>query len=381
MGSEMADLKVPVSRPNPDIEGFMRSMRGERVPDRPPLEEYLIDAAVMKPILVDMLGREWVDASDKVGRLGSRMESTGEDRAMIDAWLDNLIAFWLHMGYDFVRVEASLELPAISRAVRDTAAGNEGRMRTWQGLETGIISSRSDFENYPWPKVEDRCFHIHRYICGHLPDGLGFLTCHAGGLFEHVSRLMGYEGLCYSLHDDPGLVRAVTDRLGGLILEYNRRLLELPEISAIFQGEDFGFNTGTLISPRDLREYFLPWHRKYAALIHAAGKPYYFHSCGKVNDIMEDLIVDVGIDGKHSFQDDVVPVWEFKERYGARIAVLGGVDVHRLAHDTPEQVRSHVRKVIDRCAPSGRFAVGAGNSIPSYVPAANYLAMLDESLR
>jgi uroporphyrinogen decarboxylase len=376
----MADLRVPVSRPKPDIEGFMRSMRGERVPDRPPMEEYLVDNAVMKPILEDMLGRKWVDASDKIGCMDGRMDLAREDRAAIDAWLDNQIAFWLHMGYDFIRIEASLNLPAISHTARDTAAGNEDRLRTWQGLETGVIASRADLEKYPWPRVDDRCFYIHRYICGHLPDGLGFITCHAGGLYEHVSRLMGLEGLCMALHDDPGLVRAVADRLGGLLLQYNRRLLELPEVSAIFQGEDFGFNTGTLISPRDIREYFLPWHRKYAALIHAAGRPYYFHSCGKVDDIMEDLIVDVGIDGKHSFQDDVVPVWEFKERYGGRIAVLGGVDVHKLAHDTPEQVRSHVRKVIDRCAPGGRFAVGAGNSIPSYVPVANYLAMLDESL-
>jgi len=29
---------------------------------------------------------------------------------------------------------------------------------------------------------------------------------------------------------------------------------------------------------------------------------------------------------------------------------------------------------------TGMFAVGSGNSIPSYVPVENYLAMLDEAL-
>jgi len=42
-------------------------------------------------------------------------------------------------------------------------------------------------------------------------------------------------------------------------------------------------------------------------------------------------------------------------------------------------VRRRTREVIEACAPRGRFAVGSGNSIPSYVPPANYLAMVDEA--
>jgi len=44
-------------------------------------------------------------------------------------------------------------------------------------------------------------------------------------------------------------------------------------------------------------------------------------------------------------------------------------------------VRHEVRRVIDICHPRGRFAVGSGNSIPSYVPLENYLTMLDEAQR
>ncbi len=32
------------------------------------------------------------------------------------------------------------------------------------------------------------------------------------------------------------------------------------------------------------------------------------------------------------------------------------------------------------CGERGRYAVGSGNSIPSYVPVENYLAMVDEAL-
>ncbi len=33
-----------------------------------------------------------------------------------------------------------------------------------------------------------------------------------------------------------------------------------------------------------------------------------------------------------------------------------------------------------RCGRRGRYAIGSGNSIPSYVPLENYLAMVDEAL-
>jgi len=377
----LSDWIVPLKKPRPDIAGFLAAMSGDKVPDKAPLIEYLIDDAVMRTVLEQMMGRKWVDTSDQTEYVSGRMDFTEANLEIINAWLDNQIAFWYHLGYDFIRVEVSLSLPATALLVGDTAAGNQHHKRAWQGLHDGPIKSWEDFETYPWPEVTENNFYIHRYICDHLPEGMGFLSCHAGGVFEHVSRLIGYENLCLFLYDQPDLLRAVTDCLGGLIERYNDHLLELDGLAAIFQGEDFGYNTQTLVSPRHIREYFLPWHKKYAAQAHRAGKKYYFHSCGKIDEIMDDLIDDVGIDAKHSFQDGVSSINEAKERWGDRIALLGGVDVNKLASWPPEKLRRYVRKVIDACSSGGRFAVGAGNSIPSYIPVENYLTMLDEALR
>jgi uroporphyrinogen decarboxylase len=377
----MSTYLVPLDRPKPDIQRFLDAVSGRKVPDRPPIEEYLIDNALMMPIIEDLMGRKWVDTPDKTEFIGGQMDFSQENLETINGWLDNQIAFWYHMGYDYVRVEVSLPLPAISHVAGDTARGWEDHNRAWQGLEPGAIQTWVDFEKYPWPEITDDSFYIHQYICEHLPEGLGFITCHAGGVYEHVSRLMGYEGLCYALYDNRRLVEAVIRRIGELIYEYNRRLLQIEGISAIFQGEDLGFKTQTLIPPQDIREFFLPWHKKYAELVHGAGLPYYLHSCGKIDDLMEDLIEDVKIDAKHSFQDNVLSITEYKRRWGDRVGLLGGVDVDRLTSSDPNDLRKYVRHVIDTCAPGGRFAVGAGNSIPSYIPLENYLTMLDEALR
>jgi len=377
----MNTYRVPLAKPQPDIQRFLDAMSGKTVPDRAPMVEYLIDDAIMKPILEKMMHRRWVETSDKDEYMGGQMEMTKESLEKVNAWLDNQIAFWYHMGYDFVRVEVSLALPAVAHVAQDTAKGNEDHNRAWQGLNQGPITSWEDFEKYPWPSVSEKDFYIHQYICDHLPEGMGFISCHAGGVYEHVSRLMGYVGLCTNLHDNPDLVKAVSDKLGELIFEYNKHLLELDNLAAIFQGEDFGFNTQTLISPEDIRKYYLPWHKKYAELIHAKKRVYYLHSCGKIDAIMDDLIDDVKIDGRHSFQDNILPITEAKKRYGDKICLLGGVDVDKLVRMEPEDLRKYVRGLVNACAPGGRFAVGAGNSVPSYIPLDNYLTMLDEALK
>jgi len=218
-------------------------------------------------------------------------------------------------------------------------------------------------------------------VDAHLPEGVGLIASHAGGMYEHLSQIMSYEGLSWALYDQPDLVEAVAERLGNLVQSYVQRLLELDNLIALFPGDDMGFRTGTLISPDHLRRYTLPWHRRFAEMAHERGVPYFLHSCGNLEAIMTDLIEDVCIDGKHSFENAILPAREFQERYGDRVATLGGVDVHVLSYADPDGVREHVRSTIEACAPAGRFAIGSGNSIPSYVPVENYLTMLDEALR
>jgi uroporphyrinogen decarboxylase len=359
----LALYHIPRVRPKPDANRFIEVLMGRAEEGHVPLVEYLVDDLVRRPIVTDLLGRTWVEP---------------EDRASQGAYLGNFVEFWYRMGYDFVRFEQGLGFDIRRTLASDTAAGSD-RQRAWLDEHHGAIQSWADFEAYPWPAVEQMDFASFEYIDSHLPEGMGLITCHAGGMFEHLSQIMSLEGLCLALYDQPDLVRAVADRVGNLLVAFYRHLLDLEHVVAIFQGDDMGFRTSTLVAPEALRTYVLPWHERFAALAHGHGVPYFLHSCGNVEAIMEDLIVRAGIDGKHSFEDAILPVEEFQARYGDRIAVLGGVDVDILAAGTPELVRQRTRTLIEACGPRGRYAVGSGNSIPSYVPVENYLAMVDEA--
>ncbi len=354
---------IPLARPRPDAGRFIEVLMGCAEGDRVPLVEYLVDEVVQRPIVTDLLKRTWVAPGD---------------RASQGAYLDNFVELWYRMGYDFCRFEQGLGFDVRRQLAPDTAVGSD-KQRAWLDEHHGAIENWDDFAGYAWPSIEDADFLPFEYIDAHLPDGMGLITCHAGGMFEHLSQIMSLEGLCLALYDQPDLVRAVADKVGSLLVGFYHHLLDLEHVIAIFQGDDMGFRTSTLVAPEALRTYVLPWHERFAALAHEHGVPYLLHSCGNVEAIMSDLIERVGIDGKHSFEDAILPAEAFQARYGDRIAVLGGVDVDILAAGTAEDVRQRTRTLIETCGPRGRYAVGSGNSIPSYVPVENYLAMVDEA--
>ena len=95
--------------------------------------------------------------------------------------------------------------------------------------------------------------------------------------------------------------------------------------------------------------------------------------------MIEDII-EIGVDGLHSFENTIVAPEEFKDRYGDRIAMLGGVDMDSLCRMNEADLRDYIRRLLSICMPN-RFALGSGNTVANYVPLDNYLIMLEEGRR
>ncbi len=202
-----------------------------------------------------------------------------------------------------------------------------------------------------------------------------------GHPLEHLTWLMGYETLCYALYDQRDLVRAIADRLFGIYEGVLRRILEFDRVKIIWGSDDMGYRSGTLIGPDDMRELVLPGHRLMAQMAHEAGRPYLLHSCGNLESILPDLIDDVRIDARHSFEDTIERVTDAKRRWGDRIALLGGIDVDFLCRAGEQAIRRRVRETLAICQPGGGYCLGTGNSVANYIPLDNYLTMLDEGRR
>jgi uroporphyrinogen decarboxylase len=234
-----------------------------------------------------------------------------------------------------------------------------------------------DFEKYNWDMLNINLEEWTKFWEKNTPPGMKISMM--GLLYEQVmERLLGYEGLFFMLHDQPDLVEAVFNKWGQIMYDIYEQAMQCDAVGMIFHGDDMGHKTGTIINPDHLRKYFFPWLKKYAELAHSHGKMFWLHSCGNVLAVMEDLIEDVKIDAFHSFQEEIIPVYEFKKRYGDRIATLGGVDVDCLARMDEKPLRQYCRKILDECMPT-RYAFGSGNSITNYIPPQNYFIMMDEA--
>ncbi len=291
----------------------------------------------------------------------------------VDSFADAAEAY-LRLGYHNVpyRITPAFARPGHSTA--DTASLSRGD-RDWVMGGGGLISSRDDFESYPWPGPDPRVASGLESAAGVAPEGMG-ITLRTSGVLDNVLRIMSYEGASEVLYDDPGLFQEVTDRVGECIYRAHEQCIGCERVVGTFFGDDMGFKTSTMISPAHLRQYILPWHKKLSELVHSHGKMFLMHACGQVDAVMEDLITDVGIDAKHSFEDAIEPVSSIKRRYGDRIGIIGGVDMNILAQAAPDEVRAYALRVLEQCAPGGGYALGSGNSIANYVPLENYFAML-----
>ncbi len=358
-------MNLPLSKPRPDIQHFARVIRGETLPAKPPLAELFLDHEIEREIAQSCLGLPWV-------------EPGGAPEAM-QAYLRNRTEVYYRLGYDYIRVSGGIDFPGKYLDAADTAELSRGQ-RSWANENEGPIRSWEDFERYPWPDPALASLWTYEYAASTLPEGMGLFVCPTSGFLEiPLDTLLGYQNLCYLVCEQPDLVGAVFKRVADIIHAMYQRLLGLPNLCGFFQGDDMGFKTGPLLSPAHLRELVLPSHKKLAGLAHQHGLLYMLHSCGNLGSIAEDLLEEVRIDARHSYEDEGNPVADFKARYGDRVAVLGGVDVDKLVRLPEDELRRHVRKVLDTCMPGGRFAIGSGNTVCNYVPLNNYFVMLEEA--
>jgi uroporphyrinogen decarboxylase len=142
-------------------------------------------------------------------------------------------------------------------------------------------------------------------------------------------------------------------------------------------GDDLGFKTSTLLEPDTIRNHILPQYKRVIDLIHASGKKFLLHSCGNIFELMEDIIA-LGIDAKHSNEDEIAPFTSWIELYADRIGLFGGIDVNTLSLYDYDTVYRRVLEDASHFRETARgYGLGSGNSIAGYVPVEGFRAMVD----
>ena len=337
----------------PDF-GFLLKVLRREVTERPVLFEMTPNVSVAQTFL----GDKWLSDEQHCGGQRNFMNAhrvLGYDYSVVPTWPYALVSG----GNKRKKRDGAL-----------TRSLNEG----W------VINNEESFEKYEWPTHNETQYERMGELAAYVPEGMKLLLRSAGSVEEGMINLVGYENLCMMMYENLDLVQAIADRVGAFVVRHFELGLQHSFIGAALLSDDWGFKTQTLFPPKFLRTYILPWHKKVVDLVHKANRPIILHSCGQVETAMDDVIDICKYDGKHSFEDEIIPVEQAYERWGDRIAILGGIDVDFLCRKTPEEIFNRCRQMVESTMDKGGYALGSGNSIPDYMPRENYMAMLRAAL-
>lgn len=251
------------------------------------------------------------------------------------------------------------------------------------GGRPGPIQTRDDFNKYPFddiPRIfwESYIPHLDA-IRKVMPAGMKAFGGCGYGVFETSQDLVGYEYLCVMQYLDPDLFRDIFLKIGDLYEELWTEMMKTYGDLFVFcrMGDDLGFKTATLLEPDTIRTHILPQHKRVIDIVHKSGKKFLLHSCGNIFEIMDDIIA-LGIDAKHSNEDEIAPYERWIELYGDRIGLFGGIDVNILCQNSYEDVFKIVlekgRKYRNM---ANGYGIGSGNSIAEYVSVDGFMGMID----
>jgi len=164
------------------------------------------------------------------------------------------------------------------------------------------------------------------------------------------------------------------------ILEFNLRVIDNAcrlDIDAMRFGDDWGQQTGLIMGAGLWREFIKPRVRQMYSAVKARGKFVFIHSCGKVEEIFQDLI-ECGVKVFNPFQPEVMDVFEIKKKFGDRLSFFGGISTQRtLPFGTAEQTKDEVRRLIDGIGKNGGYIASPAHAIPADAKAENIATMIE----
>ena len=161
---------------------------------------------------------------------------------------------------------------------------------------------------------------------------------------------------------------------------YNHHIIEhcaQKGVTIIMQGQDFGMNTGCIISPQSIRELYAPMMKRVNDDVKAHGMIPFYHCCGNIWDIMDDYVA-AGYKGYQSIQESAgMNTRKVKQLYGSKLALWTGVQCETLVEGSTDDLVQEVTSNLEFLMPGGGFIFGSTNSVQFGAKTENYLRALE----
>jgi hypothetical protein len=225
---------------------------------------------------------------------------------------------------------------------------------------------------FPDPDAPGRCRDFEQQLAG--AEDRFVMFCFGQGIFERTHMLHGMSETLLDLYKRPKEMHELIERVLDHHLRVFRNCVKVAEkhrletgatglpIHAAAMADDWGLQDRAFISVKLFREFFKPHYQRWFDEIKAAGVHPWMHSCGKINEILEELI-DCGLEVVNMQQPNTVGIDAISQRYRGRICFESIVDTQNtLPQGSHDEIRTQAHALLDKwAAPNGGFIVSDYN--------------------
>lgn len=263
------------------------------------------------------------------------------------------------MGSDCVMVGAGLPRGYAHPVDEHGLVINEFKMKLRQGpiyMEVVPPAPMSHFETpddveafeFPDPLAEgrfdDAAMYIKKYKGEYFIVGDMELT-----MFDMMHLAVGMEKLLMDMALEKPYIEPLIQRMKDFSLSIGKKLVSMG-VDGIWAGDDFGGQSGMLISPQMWRKYFKEAYREIYAELKAINPEVIImqHCDGAVAPILGDWI-EVGLEVFNPVQPNVPghDPHDLKSQFGDRLSFWGAIDQqYLLPNGSPEEIEADVAEKI-----------------------------------
>lgn len=167
------------------------------------------------------------------------------------------------------------------------------------------------------------------------------------GIWERSQQLRGFENWLIDLADENKKVFDLIEGIVNVKLNLVKNYAKFKGIHGIVMCDDWGTQISTLISPYTFRKFYKPAYQKLISAVHDAELYFRLHTCGKVNDFMEEFI-ECGVDVVNLQQPRTLDIEETGRLYRGRITFESPVDIQNTwPTGNKEAIRQEAKMLIE----------------------------------
>lgn len=151
-------------------------------------------------------------------------------------------------------------------------------------------------------------------------------------------------------------------------------------IDIFWVGDDWGTQSGPIMSPDLFRKEMVPRHKKLISFAKQKSKAKCaYHCCGSVYWCMDDLI-EMGVDILHPLQANAEgneDTEKIKKEFGSKLTFHGGIDNQGTFHLDKRIMLIETLKKIKHLSPGGGYIFSSGHNIQPTCPPENIVALFE----